>query len=54
MMCDSFFDRYQRVWAETIDTYRQMISVEGWTGKAAIEVPAIQQLTFKVYSCLSD
>ena len=43
-------NRYQRVWVETIDIYRQMISTEGWTSKTTIHVPVVQKLTFKVYS----
>lgn len=37
------------VWSETLETYREMISAEGWDKKDAIDVPIIQTLTFKVY-----
>ncbi|KAF8068991.1 cytochrome P450 [Lyophyllum atratum] len=39
---------YQMVWSETLDTYRQMESVEGWVGKSSIEIPAVQKLSTKM------
>ncbi|KAG5634271.1 hypothetical protein H0H81_002585, partial [Sphagnurus paluster] len=39
---------YQMVWSETLDTYREMISAEGWDKSDTIEEPVIQKLTFKL------
>ncbi|KAF8068982.1 cytochrome P450 [Lyophyllum atratum] len=39
---------YQMVWAETLESYREMISAEGWGTKDTIDVPVIQKLTFKL------
>jgi len=36
------------VWKTTLQTYREMITAEGWTDKDAVDVPIIQTLTFKV------
>ncbi|PPQ69426.1 hypothetical protein CVT24_001475 [Panaeolus cyanescens] len=38
---------YDLVWKETLDTYREMVSAEGWLGKSSVEIPAVQRLTFK-------
>ncbi|KAF9051514.1 cytochrome P450 [Panaeolus papilionaceus] len=38
---------YDLVWKETIQTYRDMISAEGWVGKDTVDVPSVQGLTFK-------
>jgi len=42
--------RYQMVWTETLKTYHEMVSAEGWTDKKEINVPAVQALTFQVCS----
>ncbi|KAG6829041.1 hypothetical protein H0H87_012774, partial [Tephrocybe sp. NHM501043] len=39
---------YEMVWAETLETYREMISAETWGTKNTIDVPVIQRLTFKL------
>ncbi|KAF8966623.1 cytochrome P450 [Flammula alnicola] len=39
---------YELVWSETMKTYREMVSAEGWTDKNEIGVPAVQALTFKL------
>lgn len=39
---------YEMVWSETLDTYREMISAEGWTTKDMMEVPVVQKLTSKL------
>ncbi|KAF9010234.1 cytochrome P450 [Cyathus striatus] len=39
---------YQMVWEQTIETYREMISVEGWADKQSVEVMSVQSLTFKL------
>ncbi|KAF8068992.1 cytochrome P450 [Lyophyllum atratum] len=39
---------YQMVWTETLATYRQMESMEGWIGKDSIEIPAVQNLSTKL------
>ncbi|KAG6812865.1 hypothetical protein H0H92_015793 [Tricholoma furcatifolium] len=39
---------YQMVWAETLETYREMLSAENWGSKTSIDVPIIQTLTFKL------
>ena len=36
------------VWEQTLDTYREMVSAEGWSDKKEIDIPVVQQLTFKV------
>jgi hypothetical protein len=36
------------VWKTTLQTYREMITAEGWTDKDVVDVPVIQTLTFKV------
>ncbi|KAL0067455.1 hypothetical protein AAF712_005443 [Marasmius tenuissimus] len=38
---------YQLVWEQTIKTYRDMISSEGWESQSTVKVPAVQALTFK-------
>ncbi|KDR80361.1 hypothetical protein GALMADRAFT_242750 [Galerina marginata CBS 339.88] len=38
---------YQMVWKESLKTYHEMVSAEGWDGKKEIEVSVIQKLTFK-------
>jgi hypothetical protein len=45
--------RYQKVWLETLDTYHDMVSAEGWNDKDVIEVPVFQKLIFKVPLFLS-
>jgi hypothetical protein len=40
--------RFEMVWRETLTTYREMISEEGWTDKKEISLPAVQSVTFKV------
>ncbi|KJA20056.1 hypothetical protein HYPSUDRAFT_68834 [Hypholoma sublateritium FD-334 SS-4] len=39
---------YESVWAETLDTYHEMVAEEGWTNKDRISVSAVQNLTFKL------
>lgn len=39
---------YDMVWAETSQTYRDMVVAENWQGKTEIEIPVIQKLTFKL------
>ncbi|KJA21381.1 hypothetical protein HYPSUDRAFT_77809 [Hypholoma sublateritium FD-334 SS-4] len=39
---------YEAVWAETLRTYREMVSEEGWEARYRIRVPVVQALTFKV------
>jgi len=36
------------VWTETLKTYHEMVSAEGWTDKKEISIPVVQSLTFKV------
>lgn len=36
------------VWYETLNTYHEMISEEGWTTTNSVDVHIIQKLTFKV------
>ncbi|KAK1232459.1 hypothetical protein PQX77_004397 [Marasmius sp. AFHP31] len=38
---------YQLVWEQTIKTYRDMVSSEGWDTQSTVKVPAVQALTFK-------
>lgn len=40
--------RYEMVWSETLDTYYQMESFEGWVGKDTVEIPAVQKLSTKL------
>lgn len=46
--------RYQMVWQETLNTFRDMVTAEMWEGKKTIDVPVTQHLTFKVQIYLSD
>ncbi|KAF9553104.1 cytochrome P450 [Agrocybe pediades] len=39
---------YDMVWSETLRTYKEMISAEGWDSKDEIEIPVIQKLTFQL------
>jgi len=39
---------YQLVWTQTLRTYKEMISAEGWNDKDVVDVPVIQKLTFKL------
>ncbi|KIM47101.1 hypothetical protein M413DRAFT_64094 [Hebeloma cylindrosporum] len=39
---------YEMVWKQTLTTYREMVSAEGWSDKKEIDIPVIQQLTFKL------
>ncbi|KAF4618306.1 hypothetical protein D9613_011546 [Agrocybe pediades] len=39
---------YDMVWSETLRTYKEMISAEGWDLKDEIEIPVIQKLTFQL------
>ncbi|KAJ7485344.1 cytochrome P450 [Mycena latifolia] len=39
---------YKMVWKQTAQTYRDMVEVEGWQTKSAVDVPVIQTLTSKV------
>ncbi|KAG5646389.1 hypothetical protein DXG03_003712 [Asterophora parasitica] len=39
---------YEMVWAETLNTYRQMETIEGWEGKDAVTVPAMDNITTKL------
>jgi len=49
IMGPSFNNRvYQMVWTETLKTYNEMLSAEGWTNRKEIDVPLVQSLTFKV------
>jgi hypothetical protein len=41
-------NRYDLVWEKTILSYNDMITCEGWTDKDVVEVPVVQNLTFKV------
>ena len=36
------------VWEQTLNTYREMVSAEGWSDKKEIDIPIVQKLTFKV------
>ncbi|KAL0572355.1 hypothetical protein V5O48_009611 [Marasmius crinis-equi] len=38
---------YQLVWDESLKTYRDMVSAEGWIGQKSIDVPELQKATFK-------
>jgi len=38
----------EMVWSETLETYRQMESFEGWVGKDTVEIPAVQKLSIKL------
>ena len=42
--------RYEMVWKQTFNTYREMVSAEGWSDKEEIDIPVAQELTFKVSS----
>ncbi|KAG5633566.1 hypothetical protein H0H81_006811 [Sphagnurus paluster] len=39
---------YERVWAETINLYRQIEAGEGWVTKDTIEIPVVQKITTKM------
>lgn len=39
---------YKMVWYETLNTYHEMISEEGWTTTNSVDVHIIQKLTFKL------
>jgi hypothetical protein len=39
---------YKLVWSATQKLYADMIASEGWAATATIDVPCLQQLTFKV------
>lgn len=45
--------RYESVWAETLKTYREMVTEEEWTAKDCVSVSAIQTLSTKVCSVLT-
>lgn len=36
------------VWKESLKTYKEMLSAEGWESKKEVEIPIIQKITFKV------
>ncbi|KAK1225613.1 hypothetical protein PQX77_011440 [Marasmius sp. AFHP31] len=38
---------YQLVWDQSLQTYRDMVASEGWSGKKSVEVPRLQDATFK-------
>ncbi|KAL0069552.1 hypothetical protein AAF712_003210 [Marasmius tenuissimus] len=38
---------YQLVWDQSLQTYRDMVAGEGWSGKKSVEVPTLQDATFK-------
>lgn len=40
--------RYQAVWTETVNVYREMTEAEGWAGEKVIEVSDVSRLTHKV------
>lgn len=42
------FGRYGLVWQKTLATYREWMAAEGWDKKDVIDVPRVQQYTFKV------
>jgi hypothetical protein len=37
------------VWDETISTYKEMLSFEGWDKKKTVSYQSIQEITFKVF-----
>ncbi|KAL0573735.1 hypothetical protein V5O48_008231 [Marasmius crinis-equi] len=39
---------YRLVWEQSLKTYREMISEEGWTDKKSVDIPVLQAATFKV------
>ncbi|KAJ8517930.1 hypothetical protein ONZ45_g4924 [Pleurotus djamor] len=39
---------YNLVWEQTLRTYREMITAEGWENADVAEVPVVQKLTFKL------
>ncbi|KAF9482311.1 cytochrome P450 [Pholiota conissans] len=39
---------FEMVWRETLTTYREMVTEEGWTNKKEVDIPVIQALTFKL------
>ncbi|KAJ7719189.1 cytochrome P450 [Mycena maculata] len=41
-------DLYKLVWAQTVQTYREMIGVEGWKDKDTVDIPVIQRITLKL------
>ncbi|KAL0570941.1 hypothetical protein V5O48_011025 [Marasmius crinis-equi] len=38
---------YRLVWDESLKTYRDMVSGEGWLGQKSVDVPVLQKATFK-------
>ncbi|KAF9258195.1 cytochrome P450 [Marasmius fiardii PR-910] len=38
---------YQLVWEQSLNTYREMVSAEGWSEKKTVDVPVTQVATFK-------
>ena len=47
------FGRYGLVWQKTLATYREWMAAEGWDKKDVIDVPRVQQYTFKVLPACS-
>ncbi|KAG6844480.1 hypothetical protein H0H87_006616 [Tephrocybe sp. NHM501043] len=39
---------YQRVWAATLETYREMEVAEGWSTRDTVDIPAVQTITTKM------
>ena len=44
---------HKLVWNEAQNTFRDMVTTEGWKDKNHIEISALQPLTYKVKSLLS-
>ncbi|KAJ7754428.1 cytochrome P450 [Mycena metata] len=38
---------YKLVWKKTMETYRDMVEVEGWKNKDVVDIPVIQAITLK-------
>ncbi|KXN80680.1 Cytochrome P450 4d8, partial [Leucoagaricus sp. SymC.cos] len=45
---------YEYVWKESVQTFKEMVSSDGWLNKKSVEVPAVQRITFKVWSLPLD
>ncbi|KIK06373.1 hypothetical protein K443DRAFT_674356 [Laccaria amethystina LaAM-08-1] len=39
---------YQLVWDQTRETYNEMITSEGWADKKTVDIPVVQEYTFKL------
>lgn len=40
--------RYQKVWVDTVNLYRQMEAAEGWSSKEMVDISSAEALSTKV------